>query len=117
MRIACASGTGRGVHFHGNDATARPKSNSRGPVSLFLLFHILYIASISTLRLFPRIRRIIFDMKILIFTPLLLVGLVAVDEAALGGRYSAAVMAQSDSWGGEVSRDVRHWISRTLGGR
>lgn len=56
-------------------------------------------------------------MKILILIPILLVGLVAVDEAALNGRYSAAVMAQSDSWGGEVSRDVRHWISRTLGGR
>ena len=56
-------------------------------------------------------------MKILILIPILLVGLVAIDEAALDGRYSAAVIAQSDSWGGEVSRDVRYWISKTLGGR
>ena len=56
-------------------------------------------------------------MKILVFIPLLLVGLVAIDGVALEGRYSDAVLSQSDRWGGEVSRDVRHWISRTLGGR
>ena len=56
-------------------------------------------------------------MKILAFVPLLLVGCVAIDEVALKGRYSEAVMTQSDHWGGEVSRDIRHWISRNLGGR
>lgn len=56
-------------------------------------------------------------MKILMFIPVMLVAFAAFDQAALESRYTDMMLAQTERHGGEISRDIRHWISKTLTGR
>lgn len=56
-------------------------------------------------------------MKILIFIPFAIVVLVAFDQTALESRYTDAVLMRTERHGGEISRDIRRWVSKTFSGR
>jgi len=53
-------------------------------------------------------------MRVFMFLQIALVALVTVDQTALDGRYSHAVLTQSGNKGAQINRDVRRFISANV---